>query len=265
MATLSKTQVDRLGDRLKDGPHTDGDLQLLDEYRLSFRDAYAFVFQKISKLGLSPSGRTAKSGKSIVEKLRREKIRLTQMQDIAGCRVVVKNILEQDKVVASLGTVFPGASIKDRRAEPSCGYRAVHVIATVSAKPVEIQVRTTLQDSWAELSEKSSDVIDPAMKYGGGPDEWRVLLTELSDVVRNFENDERTCLDYEDAHAVSEKLLADLIAREASDREIEEKRRRCKELARMKEDSRRTVDLLRKKIEPFLRAATSILSKRHKQ
>ena len=91
---LSKTQVDRLGDRLKGGSHTESDLRLLDAYRRSFGEAYEAVVQIIRQHGELPTGRLAKSTLSIVEKLRRESIRLSQMQDIAGCRVVVVDVVE---------------------------------------------------------------------------------------------------------------------------------------------------------------------------
>jgi len=40
------------------------------------------------------------------EKLRRERTRLSRMQDIAGCRVIVPDILTQDEVVAGLTDFF---------------------------------------------------------------------------------------------------------------------------------------------------------------
>jgi ppGpp synthetase/RelA/SpoT-type nucleotidyltranferase len=52
------------------------------------------------QLGLEPTGRPAKSTTSITEKLHRESIRLTQIQDIAGCRIVISDIAEQERVVA---------------------------------------------------------------------------------------------------------------------------------------------------------------------
>ena len=171
----SRTQIDRLGDRLRRGNHTESDLRLLDDYRRSFGEACEAVVRTIRSRA-SPTARLAKSTLSIVEKLRRESIRLSQMQDIAGCRVVVTDVVQQDQFVASLGTDFPGASVIDRRENPSYGYRAVHIIVDISGKPVEIQVRSSLQHLWAELSEKSSDVLDPTIKYGGGPDEWRTFL-----------------------------------------------------------------------------------------
>lgn len=40
---ISKTQIDRLGDRLRQGNITEADLRLLDEYRRTFTDAYEVV------------------------------------------------------------------------------------------------------------------------------------------------------------------------------------------------------------------------------
>ncbi len=91
------------------------------------------------------------------------------MQDIAGCRIVVADINAQDQVVPQLVGLFEKAAVFDRRVTPSHGYRAVHVVARSLDLPIEIQVRTNLQHTWSEVSEKLSDIVDPAAKYGGGP------------------------------------------------------------------------------------------------
>ncbi len=185
MAELSKSQVDRLGERLREGSHTESDLRMLDEFRASFAGPYESVLQTIRNRSQLPTGRIAKSTISIVEKLRRIKnLRLSRMQDIAGCRVVVANILEQDQLVAALRNDFPVASVVDRRDKPSHGYRAIHFIAKVSGKHVEVQVRSSLQHLWAEFSEKASDVLDPNIKYGGGPEYWRNILVSASELVK---------------------------------------------------------------------------------
>src|SRR5207245_92963 len=104
------------------------------------------IVQRIQEeLGSTLTARPAKSTASVVDKLRRESIRLTQMQDIAGCRIIVANVKEQDDVVASLKKIFPNATVVDRREKPSFGYRAVHLIPKVRGLPVEIQVRSLLQ------------------------------------------------------------------------------------------------------------------------
>jgi len=192
MATeISKTQIDRLGDRLRKGNITDSDLRLLDEYRRSFTATYGTVASAIRhQLNLEPTGRPAKSTTSIAEKLRRESIRLSQIQDIAGCRLVVSDLSEQDRVTGSLAELFPTTNEIDRRQKPSHGYRAVHVIVKLDTKAVEIQVRTTLQQLWAELSEKLSDLIDPTIKYGGGDASLQMLLTKTSTVVAKQEETE---------------------------------------------------------------------------
>jgi ppGpp synthetase/RelA/SpoT-type nucleotidyltranferase len=135
MATLSKTQIDRLGNRLKTGSLSEADLRLLDEYRRSLGPAYESVLRIIREdLQLKPTGRPAKSTTSITEKLRRESIRLSQVQDIAGCRVVVANIAAQDQAVTMLRDAFVEVRVMDRRKNPSHGYRAVHVIVDIAAK-----------------------------------------------------------------------------------------------------------------------------------
>ena len=46
---FSKTQIDRLGDRLKKGDISDADLRLLDEYRRSFAQAFGFIVEAIRR------------------------------------------------------------------------------------------------------------------------------------------------------------------------------------------------------------------------
>jgi putative GTP pyrophosphokinase len=205
---ISKTQIDRLGNRLRKGDITDADLRLLDEYRRSFSDAYEIIVRAIrNELGLEPTGRPAKSTTSISEKLVRESIRLTQIQDIAGCRLVVSDMVEQQRVTASLSDLFEDTNIVDRREHPSNGYRAVHVVVRSGNKLVEIQVRTSLQHVWAELSEKLSDVVDPALKYGGGDLKNKLLLKEYSDLVADLESFELESANQKSVEALRQRLL----------------------------------------------------------
>ena len=120
MTSTSKTQIDLLGDRLRKGEVSDDDLGRLDDYRATFAEAYEEIVTTVrASTQLEPTGRPAKSTTSIIEKLRRETIRLSQMQDIAGCRLVVKDIVEQDQVVEKLRTAFAKVVVVDRRKQPS--------------------------------------------------------------------------------------------------------------------------------------------------
>ena len=184
----SKSNIDRLGDRLKAQKTSEEDLRLLDEFRRSFSQAYEKVITVITdELRLQPTGRPAKSTTSISEKLMRESIRLTQIQDIAGCRLIVSDIVEQEQVLSDLLRVFPAAKVIDRRTSPSHGYRAVHVVVEHQGRLIEVQLRTSLQHGWAELSEKMSDIIDPGIKYGSGDETVRLTLINSSDTIAKFE------------------------------------------------------------------------------
>jgi GTP pyrophosphokinase len=263
---ISKTQIDRLGDRLKGGIHTESDLRLLEDYRRSFGEAYEAVVQTIRQHGGFPTGR-AKSTLSIVEKLRRESVRLSQIQDIAGCRVVVANIVEQEQFLASLKTDFPNATVMDRRENPSHGYRAIHVIAQIDGKPIEIQVRTYLQHLWAEVSEKSSDVLDPTIKYGGGSDSWRRFLTKSSESVAAYEDFEKkyfTALAGKNvadvAHEKFKKAVAQLAEHHAPEHEVQELQTRLDESRREMERREQRDQEMRRELVRLLNFNTDLLT-----
>lgn len=205
---LSKTQIDHLGNRLRKDDISDDDLRLLDLYRRDFFEAYEIVVGTIrEKLSLEPTGRPAKSTTSISDKLRRESIRLSQVQDIAGCRIIVADIAAQEATVELLKGLFENTAVVDRRKQPSHGYRAVHVIVNCLGKAIEIQIRTQLQHLWAELSEKFSDLVDPAIKYGGGDERIRMILMKSSTFVdehESFETWVRAKLVHVDEQAIDE-------------------------------------------------------------
>lgn len=121
------------------------------------------------------------------------------MQDIAGCRLVVDDISAQEGVLEQLRTIFPRARIVDRRKQASHGYRAVHLIVETGARPVEIQLRTTLEHRWAELSEALSVVWGTEIKYGGGPVQIRQALDETSQSVERVEKRELAFYDVNQA------------------------------------------------------------------
>jgi ppGpp synthetase/RelA/SpoT-type nucleotidyltranferase len=178
---VSGAAVDRLGERLRAGRPSEEDLRLLDRWRRSFGGAYQLVFELARRVSLvEPTGRDAKSTETILQKLRRESVRLSQMQDIAGVRVVVPGLLEQDATVGRLLVERPDAKVLDRRATPSHGYRAVHVLVPADERVVELQVRTVHQHEWAEWSEKVAKLISGELKYGGGPVAVRQQLLEFS-------------------------------------------------------------------------------------
>ncbi len=77
--------------------------------------------------------------------------------------------------------------VVDRRERPSHGYRAIHIVVLVRERAVEIQLRTALQHLWAELCEKLADTFGADIKYGGGSEKIRRLLSTSSQRVSEIE------------------------------------------------------------------------------
>lgn len=199
---MTKAEIDRLGERLR-VRETAEDLALLGAYREGFNTSFEAAVERVrSALGVEVSGRPAKSTPAILAKLRRGSTRLSQIQDIAGCRIIVSGVVEQNQVCSEIQSLFD-VSLFDRREKPSYGYRAVHLVVRNLAFPVEIQVRTSLQHLWAALSEKMADHFDIALKYGGGPEELRSELNGLSDDLAKIEK----LIEQGEAKAQAEQVL----------------------------------------------------------
>jgi ppGpp synthetase/RelA/SpoT-type nucleotidyltranferase len=62
------------------------------------------------------------------------------------------------------------------------------LIPQIDGIPIEVQIRTLLQNVWAEVSEKLADVVDPSIKYGGGPTDVKTLLKSLSNSIAEIED-----------------------------------------------------------------------------
>ena len=216
----SKSEIDRLGERLRDA-HTldDEDVYLLQRWRRLHDEPMARVASILrDELALRPTSRL-KTETTIVDKLRRETIRLSQVQDIAGLRVVEDVTLREQEVLArSIQEALPSSRLIDRRRESSYGYRAIHVVAGVDELQVEIQVRSELQDLWAQLMERLGDRLGRDIRYGVLPAGERArrgvqTVLALSDLVREVEERRQWVADTRERAA----RLADRLARERSD------------------------------------------------
>ncbi|HJR75246.1 MAG TPA: hypothetical protein VJ806_16600 [Luteimonas sp.] len=191
MVVWTNARIDQLGNRLRCGDLSVETLTQLDAYRASFFPAYEGVVNKLQgQLGWTLTGRPAKSTTALLDKLARQKVRLSQVQDIAGCRVVVDDFFLQERALLAMDVYLDSPIVYDRRVRSSHGYRAVHLVAAINGRKVEIQLRTQLQHLWAEISEKISDTVDPQIKYGVGNPVALRFLSRFSDAIRRVELEE---------------------------------------------------------------------------
>lgn len=151
------------------------------------------------EMGVTPSARIKNAG-TIIEKLHRNGGHtLSTMQDLAGMRLVLEGgRAKQDESVQRLSDIFAACLRKprvlDRRAEPTQGYRAVHVVVFPDGYPIEIQVRTYWQHVWAEQFERMADLYGRGIRYGeppirGGADAVGTVqrLIKMSDLIAEAE------------------------------------------------------------------------------
>jgi hypothetical protein len=185
---MRRADIDRLGEAMRQRDLTDEEVDLYNRYRESFLPALASVLAALRDAGAPPATERQKTIWATVAKLRRSTARLSQVQDIVGCRVVVGLMADQGALVARLTQAHPDWRVIDRRKRPSHGYRAVHLIA-VGGRHVEIQVRTELQHLWAEVSE-ASDRVFPGVKYGSGPPKTLSFLDAASALLMTVEDAE---------------------------------------------------------------------------
>ena len=213
MTLLTATQVNKLGDRLRGAALTEPDLRLLSEYRNSFAAASSEIAAVLrAEFQLAPTARPAKSTRAILAKLQREGTRLATMQDVAGCRVVVKNRIEQRALMHRLTQRFTDYKLIDRIAKPSHGYRALHLIVRLQGRCVEVQVRTELQHLWAQVCESVADRVGIEFKYGGGSGATRHLMDGASNAVDECEaREERNPPDPGAPPSMSREMLRGLL------------------------------------------------------
>jgi len=217
----SNSHVDRCGDFLSlrtqwsDDqaiwePMLDEAFDVLDAWRNLHAQPLAAVANRLERraLAIDPHAvfsQRLKRFRSIRLKLMNEPaMALTQMQDMAGCRVVL-NTIEQVYALKALYDLFskehPGKGseliprwTKDYIRNPkSDGYRSVHLVMKYRTAQsdflhcnglrVEIQIRSRLQHAWAMAVETASAVTNQALKSGVGQDNWKRFFKLMGDFI----------------------------------------------------------------------------------
>jgi len=177
-------QIDRAGKVLSSPAATnqqiDDAIAIMDHWRIAHNRPLEMARQALASRAklVNPNhtiGMRLKREESIRDKLIREPtMKLSKMQDIGGCRVILRSMEEVNNLVA-LYAKDSGVSVTDYIAKPRVsGYRGKHIIwrfegeseKDTDYKPmrIEIQVRTELQHSWATAVEVCSTFTDQNLK-----------------------------------------------------------------------------------------------------
>lgn len=132
-----------------------------------------------------------KRTESIVNKLKRleKKIQLSTMNDMAGCRAILQNLNEVNRLVGKLSRERKFKLFRNYINQPrDSGYRSIHMIGyfnntTYNKKmPVELQIRTFIQHSWATAVEIVDLFTKDSIKTNQGSREWTNFFKKLSKI-----------------------------------------------------------------------------------
>lgn len=121
---------------------------------------------------------------TVIDKLdRHPSMKLANMEDIGGVRAVLRDQAAVDDVARRLRKNWQIKRYRDYvRSPKDSGYRAVHIVAIKDGVFIEVQLRTYLQDVWANQVEHDSRHLRTDFKSGRGAAEvhrYYVAVSQL--------------------------------------------------------------------------------------
>ena len=214
----SKSKIDWAGDILINETslpqEIESALEMLDNWRAIHRYPMHIFKQRLKRVSEKIDGEALavqrlKRLPSIVKKLQRRyygnepTMKLSQMQDIAGCRVVMSNV-ELAKKLYKEGYIrgdlkHKKVNEKDYITNPKeDGYRSIHLIYRYKSDKegkkeyngllVEVQIRSKLQHLWATAIETVDFFTRQAIKSNEGQKEWTDFFRLVSSAFAIMEN-----------------------------------------------------------------------------
>lgn len=202
---LSKSRIDKAGRSLASPAEQSLESLSLeddfDEYRISHLEPLSKTTLELQDWLHGYGGRyyiaqRVKRKPQIVRKLRRLSVRLTQLQDIGGCRIIVENNEDVDLLVnfikkkVDVSGSFAVRRITDYREKgrDESGYRSTHLILERESRSLELQVRSRIQHYWAESIERTSIIYGQHLKELEGDPNVIEYFKRLSDIFYEIES-----------------------------------------------------------------------------
>ena len=205
----SKSKIDKAGRTLKDPTATEQEIVeailTLSHWRglhsHALNSLQAMLIQRAKNYPNSTVAQRLKRLPSILNKLSRLSSRLSQMQDIAGLRVIVETT-EQARLFhknlvrhhSNHEVILPPTDYIENPKES--GYRSIHQIFEYRNKSheelntlkVEVQIRSLLQHSWATAVETLGAIEHSSFKTGDGSDQFKQFFKLASALISYEEN-----------------------------------------------------------------------------
>lgn len=199
--TYSGGEYVRLGERLrlyeKNQEIKIEDLEILQSLRISYKAPLSAIFETLQKSILKVNSKAIityriKRIDSIISKLHRlPETQLPRIEDIAGCRCILKNNEEVYRLKEILNEeLYIKSDRNDYIKKPkSDGYKSLHLIVQTkdkASKPIELQLRCEKDHNWATLVEITDQVYNTKIKELGNEQELGRMLFILSKGFNNL-------------------------------------------------------------------------------
>lgn len=200
----SKSRVNRAGDNVRNNTATQEDLKVIEEWRAAHRGVLN-TFQAILRTRTKGTNvivaQRHKRKNTIFDKLQRlPNMQLARMDDVAGCRLIFKNIKELNKFHDN----FHKAKFNHkRRNDPDkynyiktpkdTGYRGIHDVyeydvnsesgKSLAGLYIEIQYRTLVQHAWATAVEVVGFITESQPKFQQGDKRYEYEMALASEIL----------------------------------------------------------------------------------
>ena len=226
-----KSRVNRAGNSVREGHPTIEDLNVIEQWRAAHRGVLN-TFQAILRTrtrgtGISVAQRH-KRKRTIFDKLDRlPGMQLSRMDDIAGCRLIFKDI----KTLTAFRADFHKARFNHARRNEldkydylknpkETGYRGIHDVYEYNVKSevgkdlaglyLEIQYRTLVQHAWSTAVEVIGFITESQPKFQQGDHRYEKAMALSSEILaRAYENATGPFPEMNDREIVAEFLQLD--------------------------------------------------------
>jgi Region found in RelA / SpoT proteins len=167
--------------------------QWRDSHAVPMRSIRSQLTADARKLGLSGlAAARLKRMVSVRRKLRRVNENLAQLQDLAGCRIILSDSADVKKLADFYCADKRHKILRSNDyilSPKKDGYRSLHLVlqyadgdfsAEGQSRKVEVQIRTRLQHSWATAVESVGLFTRQDIKGGHGSEDWQRLFFLMS-------------------------------------------------------------------------------------
>ena len=206
-SVFSKKRVNRAGNNFRDQKEDEEDARVLEKWRALHRQVLD-TFQRLLRNRAKHSdgkiviAQRHKRKSAIIDKLRKlSGMNLSQMNDIAGCRLIFENTEALYEFRKNFHNSRLRHDLKDNpdkydyiKSPKDNGYRGVHDVYSYNGTQhkgllIEIQYRTLVQHSWATAVEVMGFVTGNDLKSGQGDKKLLEIFCLASEILaRTFED-----------------------------------------------------------------------------